>query len=146
VQSVLRKEPCKSSTPGRSSGPLRPSYHGLLFCARMSLRTHRGKSPTPVISYPRGRKLLFHFLLLMSDLGQPVRIKFLPSLAFSVAHRRSTTNKSIKPPGRTVLGPRHPELGMVKRGALIRSAKLQRPAKPLHPGIAAAETEEDRIN
>jgi len=122
AQSVLRKEPCKSSTPGRSSGPLRP---GLLFCARMSLRTHRGKSPTPVISYPRGRKLLFHFLLLMSDLGQPVRIKFLPSLAFSVAHRRSTTNKSIKPPGRTVLGPRHPELGMAKRGALIRSAKLQ---------------------
>jgi hypothetical protein len=66
----------------------------------MPLRTSRGKSPTPVISYPRGRKLLFHFLLLMSDLGQPVRIKFLPSLAFGVAHRRSTTNKSIKPPGR----------------------------------------------
>jgi hypothetical protein len=35
---------------------------------------------------------------------------------------------------------------MVKMGALIRSAKLQLSAKPLHPGIATAETEEDRIN
>ena len=30
-------------------------------------------------------KALVSFLLLMSDLGQPVRIKYIPSLAFSVA-------------------------------------------------------------
>ena len=36
----------------------------------------------------------------MSDLGQPVRIKYIPSLAFSLARRRSTTDKLIGPPGK----------------------------------------------
>ena len=45
-------------------------------------------------------KALVAFLLLMSDLGQPVRIKYIPSLAFSLARRRSTTDKPIKPPGK----------------------------------------------
>jgi hypothetical protein len=36
----------------------------------------------------------------MSDLGSPVRIKFLSSLAFSIARQRSTTNKAIKPSGK----------------------------------------------
>ena len=35
-----------------------------------------------------------------SSLGQPVRIKYIPSLAFSLANRRSTPNKPIKPPGK----------------------------------------------
>jgi DDE superfamily endonuclease len=39
-------------------------------------------------------------LKLMSDLGNPVRIKFIPSLAFSIARQRSTTVKAIKPPGK----------------------------------------------
>ncbi|OBT69721.1 hypothetical protein VE03_00858 [Pseudogymnoascus sp. 23342-1-I1] len=34
------------------------------------------------------------YLKLMSDLGNPVRIKFLPSLAFSIARQRSTTERS----------------------------------------------------
>jgi hypothetical protein len=33
----------------------------------------------------------------MSDLGNPVQIKFIPSLAFSIACQRSTTVKTIKP-------------------------------------------------
>jgi hypothetical protein len=40
------------------------------------------------------------FLLLTSSLGHPVRIKFIPSLAFSITRRRSTGIQSIKPPGR----------------------------------------------
>lgn len=58
-------------------------------------------------------KAVVKFLLLMSNLGQPVRIKFLPSLAFSIARRRSTTNKSINPPGKNwprAFEKRHPEL------------------------------------
>lgn len=50
---------------------------------------------------------------LISDLGNPVRIKFLPSLAFSIARQRSTTNKAIKPPGKNWaqgLEKRHPAL------------------------------------
>lgn len=45
-------------------------------------------------------KAVVKFLLQMSNLGQPVRIKHIPSLAFSVARYRSLTNKPMKPPGR----------------------------------------------
>jgi hypothetical protein len=49
---------------------------------------------------PEEEKAMVKFLLLMSSLGHPVRIKFIPSLAFSIACRRSTAVKSIKPPGK----------------------------------------------
>ncbi|KAI0572333.1 DDE-1 domain-containing protein [Pyrenophora tritici-repentis] len=45
-------------------------------------------------------KALVKFLLLMSSLGQPVRVKYLRSLAFSIARQRST-NESIKRPAST---------------------------------------------
>jgi hypothetical protein len=49
---------------------------------------------------PEEEKDLVTFLLLISDLGKPVRIKYIPSLAFSVARQRSiaTTDNPIKPP------------------------------------------------
>jgi hypothetical protein len=40
------------------------------------------------------------FLLMKSALGHPVQIKFLPSIAFSIARQRSSTNKPSKPPGK----------------------------------------------
>ena len=48
---------------------------------------------------PEKAKALVSFLLLMSDLGQPVRIKYIPSLAFTLAGQRSnvTTDNPIKP-------------------------------------------------
>lgn len=49
----------------------------------------------------------------MADFGNPVRIKYLPSLAFSIARRRSTTNKAIKPPNKNwaqAFQKRHPAL------------------------------------
>jgi len=39
------------------------------------------------------------FLLLISSCGQPVRVKSIPMLAFSIARRRSPTLRPIKPPG-----------------------------------------------
>ena len=57
-------------------------------------------------------KALVKFLLLMSSLGQPVRVKYLRSLAFSIARQRST-KKSIKRPGKNwprAFEKRHPEL------------------------------------
>ena len=36
----------------------------------------------------------------MSDLGSPVRIKFIRSLAFSITRQRSMTNTAIKPSGK----------------------------------------------
>ncbi len=62
---------------------------------------------------PEEEKAMVRFLLLMSSLGRPVRIKFIPSLAFSIARKRSTTSKPIKPPGKNwprAFEKRHPEL------------------------------------
>ncbi|KAF2736999.1 hypothetical protein EJ04DRAFT_414878, partial [Polyplosphaeria fusca] len=63
---------------------------------------------------PEEEKGFVAILLLMSDLGQPVRIKHLPSLAFTLArHRSATTNSPMKPPGKNwarAFEKRHPEL------------------------------------
>ena len=40
------------------------------------------------------------FLLQMSDLGQPVRIKYIPQIAFSVTRQRPPTDRPTKPPGK----------------------------------------------
>ncbi|KAF2791632.1 hypothetical protein K505DRAFT_326697 [Melanomma pulvis-pyrius CBS 109.77] len=44
-------------------------------------------------------KALVAFLLLLSSFGQPVRIKYIPTLAFSIARRR-TLARPNKPPGK----------------------------------------------
>ena len=49
---------------------------------------------------PEGEKALVNFLMLMSHLGQPVRIKHVPALAFSIARQQPTPNKRSKPPGK----------------------------------------------
>jgi hypothetical protein len=50
---------------------------------------------------PSEEDALEKYLKLMADLGNPVRIKFLISLAFIIARQRSTTNnEEIKPPGK----------------------------------------------
>ncbi|KAH8723334.1 hypothetical protein GQ44DRAFT_563996, partial [Phaeosphaeriaceae sp. PMI808] len=58
-------------------------------------------------------KALVAFLLLMSSFRQPVRIKYIPTLAFSIARRRSPASRANKPPGKNwpqAFGKRHPEL------------------------------------
>ncbi|KAF2732553.1 hypothetical protein EJ04DRAFT_403698, partial [Polyplosphaeria fusca] len=58
-------------------------------------------------------KALADFLLLMSHLGNPVRVKHIPLLAFSLANRRSATDKPLKPPYEKwtrAFERRHPEL------------------------------------
>jgi hypothetical protein len=58
-------------------------------------------------------KALVKFLLLMSSLGQPVRIKFMRSLALSIVRQRSPEGRLIKPPGKNwprAFEKRHPEL------------------------------------
>ncbi|TVY93491.1 hypothetical protein LAWI1_G001484 [Lachnellula willkommii] len=62
---------------------------------------------------PQEEKALVDFLLRMSDLGCLVRVKFLPSLAFSIARRRTTTDRAIKPPNKNwsqAFERRHPDL------------------------------------
>jgi hypothetical protein len=68
-----------------------------------------------------GGNLTDKYLLQMSDLGHPVRMKFIPSLAFSVTRHRSTTERPLKAPGRNwakALEKRHLELGARRVKAL----------------------------
>jgi hypothetical protein len=58
-------------------------------------------------------KAFVSFLLLMSSFGQPVCIKYIPLLAYSITCCQSTASKRIKPPGTNWLRAfekRHPEL------------------------------------
>jgi hypothetical protein len=48
---------------------------------------------------PSEEKALEKYLKLMADLGNPIRIKYLPALAFSIACQHST-NKVTKPLGK----------------------------------------------
>ncbi|TGO31890.1 hypothetical protein BHYA_0386g00030 [Botrytis hyacinthi] len=62
---------------------------------------------------PYEEDVVVKYLLHMSDLGQPIRMKFIPFIAFKVTRHRPTTDKPLKPPGRNLtkaLKKRHPEL------------------------------------
>ena len=62
---------------------------------------------------PWEEDVLIKYLLQMSDLGQLVRIKFIPALAFRVTCQRPTIDRPLKPPSRNwtkALEKRYPEL------------------------------------
>jgi hypothetical protein len=75
-------------------------------------RSKEEKAQSQQYLTPCEEKAIVNFLLLMAEFGQPVRIKHIPSLAFSIARQRST-NKPPKPPGKNwarAFEKRHPEL------------------------------------
>jgi hypothetical protein len=49
---------------------------------------------------PWEEEALVRFLLQLSDLGQPVRIKFIPFLAFCVGRQRPERDQPRKPPNK----------------------------------------------
>jgi hypothetical protein len=66
---------------------------------------------------PAEEKALAKYLIHMSDIGYPVRVKYIPSLAFIIARQRSLTDVMIKPPGKNwhkAFEKRHPELNSRK--------------------------------
>ncbi|EMD63570.1 hypothetical protein COCSADRAFT_42964, partial [Bipolaris sorokiniana ND90Pr] len=83
---------------------------------RRSYRTladHGGdKAQSQQYLTPWEESALVKFILHMSDLGRPVRIKHIPSLAFVATRGRSVTNRPSKPPGKNwakAFEKRHPE-------------------------------------
>ena len=61
------------------------------------------------------------FLLQMSDLGQPIQMKFIPSIAFIATRKRPIADRPLKPPGRNwakALENRHPVLQARRVSAL----------------------------
>lgn len=70
---------------------------------------------------PFEEKAMVNFIIQLSDLGTPVRIKYIPSIAFSVARGRPEGKRPLKPPGKNWakwLENRHPELKAKKVKAL----------------------------
>jgi hypothetical protein len=77
-------------------------------------------------------KALVAFLLMMSSFGQPVRIKYIPSLACNIACRRSS--RSVKPPGKNwarAFEKQHPEL----KAQRVRSIDWKRHEIHIHDKV-----------
>jgi hypothetical protein len=95
------------ATSKRSGVPLSTLYH------RDHGRPSReAKAQDQLYLTPSEEKALEKYLILIADLGNPVRIKCLPALAFSIARQRST-NKAAKPPNKNwaqAFQKRHPAL------------------------------------
>ena len=72
-------------------------------------RSKKQKAQTQQYLIPSEEKAFMKFLLQMSDLGSPVRAKFLSSW---IARQCITSNKAVKPPGKNwarAFEKRHPE-------------------------------------
>ena len=79
----------------RSGVPLSTLHH-----RAQGRRSKEEKAQSQQYLTPSEEKALEKYLKVLSDLGNPVRIKFVPSLAFTIARQRSTTKKPINPPGK----------------------------------------------
>ncbi|KAF8859121.1 hypothetical protein BDZ45DRAFT_621553, partial [Acephala macrosclerotiorum] len=78
-----------------------------------ALADHGNKAQSQQYLTPWEEDVLIKYLLQMSDLGQPIRMKFIPSIAFRVTRHRPSMDRPLKPPGRNwtkALEKRHPEL------------------------------------
>lgn len=84
-------------------------------------RSLEAKAESQQYLTPFEEKAMVDFVLQMSDLGTPVRIKYVPAIAFSVTRGRPESDRPLKPPGRNwakSLEKRHPRLKAKKVKAL----------------------------
>jgi hypothetical protein len=83
-------------------------------------------------------------VLQMSDLGTPVRIKYIPSIAFSVTRGRPEPDRPLKPPGKNwakSLEKRHPRL----RARKVKALNWDRHEKNIFPKIEHWFTEIGKV-
>src|SRR5438045_60884 len=101
---------CASKALAEASLPADPqTYNARSKCSGVPLTTlyyhdhgqpsREAKAEGQLYLTPLEEKALEKYLKLMADLGNPVRIKCLPALTFSIAHKCST-NKATKPLGK----------------------------------------------
>ena len=87
--------------------------HSTLHYRARGRRSMEEKAQSQQYLTPWEEDVLIKYLLQMSDLGQPIRIKFIPALAFRVTCHRPTIDRHLKPPDRNwtkALEKRHPNL------------------------------------
>lgn len=86
-----------------------------------SRQSMRAKAERQQYLTPPEEQAVVEFLLHMSKLGQPVRMKHVPSIAFSATRHRCAANRPRKPPGKNwakAFENRHPELRAKRVAAL----------------------------
>jgi hypothetical protein len=79
--------------------------HGNVPCSTLhhharGRRSIEEKAQSQQYLTPWEEDVIVKFLLQMSDLGQPVRMKFVPLIAFSVTRQQPVADRPLKPPGR----------------------------------------------
>jgi hypothetical protein len=75
--------------------------HTTLYHRALGQPSMKDKAQSQQYLTPWEESALIKFILQMSDLGQPVRIKYISSLAFVATHARSPTDRPHKPPGKS---------------------------------------------
>ncbi|KAH5617491.1 hypothetical protein HBI23_255680 [Parastagonospora nodorum] len=117
---------------GRGVPPgVRRSYrtladHGGVPRSTLHRRDHGGpsdkdKADSQLYLKPWEESALVKFILHMSDLSQPVRIKYIPALAFVATRVRPPADRPLKPPGKNwpkAFEKRHPEIAARRVTAL----------------------------
>jgi hypothetical protein len=91
--------------------------HGGVARSTLHRRDHGGpsdkdKADSQLYLKPWEESALVKFILHMSDLGQPVRIKYIPALAFVATRARPPADRPLNPPGKNwpkAFEKRHPE-------------------------------------
>jgi hypothetical protein len=84
-------------------------------------RSIKAKAQSQQYLTPAEEKAVVDFVLQMSALGTPMRIKYIPSIAFTVTRGRPEPDRPLKPPGKNwakSLEKRHPEIKARKVKAL----------------------------
>jgi hypothetical protein len=74
--------------------------HTTLYHRALGRPSMKDKAQSQQYLTPWEESALIKFILQMSDLGQPVRIKYISSLAFVATHARSPTDRPHKPLGK----------------------------------------------
>lgn len=97
-------------------------------------RSIEAKAQSQQYLTPFEEEAMVDFVLQMSDLGTPVRMKYIPSIAFSVTRGRPEPDRPLKPPGKNwakSLEKRHPELKARK----VKALNWDRHEKNIFPKI-----------
>ncbi|GAB7336708.1 hypothetical protein MBLNU13_g10373t1 [Cladosporium sp. NU13] len=97
-------------------------------------RSIEAKAQSQQYLTPAEEKAMVDFVLQMSALGTPVRIKYIPSIAFTVTRGRPESDRPIKPPGKNwakSLEKRDPEIKARK----VKALNWDRHEKNIFPKI-----------
>lgn len=97
-------------------------------------RSIEAKAQSQQYLTPYEEKAMIDFILQMSALGTPVRIKYISSIAFTVARGRPEHDRPQKPPGKNwakALEKRHPEL----KAKRVKALDWDRHEKNIYPKI-----------